>query len=113
MAETHGQSQEQIALQRLLSADADAQAALDNAHLQTTKAFADGKAAAQRLIEQTRAAAEAEAKTQRQGAHTQLMVEVEQMHEQAQQDVAAMRLRPQGQLAAAVQLVLAWVKAEA
>ena len=113
MAETGAQSPQQIALQRLLQADADARSCQEQAHVQAMKILAEGEETARRLVTETRAAAEAEAKTSREKVYNHSEVEARQLRDQVQKEVDAMTQATQERLAGAAAFLVAWVKAEA
>lgn len=113
MAETGVQTPQQLALQRLLQTDADAQSCLQQAHTQATTILADGEEAARRLLAAARAGAEAEAQSHTETARAQVEAEAKQVLERAETDVAEMTRRAQERLADAVAFLCAWVKAEA
>jgi vacuolar-type H+-ATPase subunit H len=113
MAETAAQTPQQIALQRLLQTDADAQSCLQQAHTQAMTILAEGEDAVQKLLAEARAAAEVEAKSQTELARSQVEAAAKQLLERTETDVAEMTRRAQEWLPDAVAFLCAWVKAEA
>jgi vacuolar-type H+-ATPase subunit H len=103
---------QQQTLLRLLQADVDATARLEQARQQAAAIIADGETAARQFQAEQQAATEREAAAHRMQARTEIEAEAAHRQEQAEQELDQIQRRAQHHLTAGVRLLVAAVRAE-